>query len=735
MQIRRRRDVNRYKLSEEEPLNYFDKNIISSKRNNESRMLLYCYKIINVDRLCTYIILLSLGMLLLHRLDELDSHIPHVSGSTMEESLNGRPLAVQMDNDTTIHYFEQLKQTNSKNNEFQDYDETSLCEEWSYYSFQCEKDPEYMWKRCKNTCKEYYEFLVFANKKQTISLEDVLGDENCERLLAEVNNACKSDHIFMMQECRKSCIESYDETWLLDDKPELQNKNMGDEIERHSEEQFDEIEKSDIIDTEAYYQEVKETVEDVNHVEIENAASAEIEDHDGEKEKSLQEGDHHEIENSTSTKTEDHDRENEKILQEEYYHESEAPTNAQNHNKEKGYYDYDEHSIEEDIYEDVDVDDFITYSDDVLKAYFAFDDDSVRHPQCRRTASHRHHKPSCNMFHELPLVDSGYFYLSSGSYRDAFYSTNQQDDSVLKLGSFKYQNYNDELMEMIRVDAMVIDFMSNSDRIVQIYGHCGTSVSVPYINGPSSYILENSDLKIDPTTKLKIALRMAKSIAELHGWMDGPIVHGDIQFVQWLLDENGDVILSDFNRAEKLLWDDERQQFCKFYTGGGVGNVRSPEEFKSELLNEKIDVYSFGLVLYTLLTSKEPYWSDGLSDEQLKEEVINGVTPIVDKSIRDNSFAENAIASVMDKCLEMDSDLRIDIFGVVSLLDAALLTIGSNVNFDLKDFIQYKQDHFEQYENETTADYYDYSDEEESKEEINSQSTTSIYEELRRRQL
>lgn len=87
---------------------------------------------------------------------------------------------------------------------------------------------------------------------------------------------------------------------------------------------------------------------------------------------------------------------------------------------------------------------------------------------------------------------------------------------------------------------------------------------------------------------------MAEAIADLHGFKDGVIVHGDIQLSQYLFSRDGQLKLNDFNRAEVLLWDTKKRDYCRYRVGLSYGNLRSPEEDEGEPLNEQIDVFSLG---------------------------------------------------------------------------------------------------------------------------------------------
>lgn len=79
---------------------------------------------------------------------------------------------------------------------------------------------------------------------------------------------------------------------------------------------------------------------------------------------------------------------------------------------------------------------------------------------------------------------------------------------------------------------------------------------------------------ITSAKKLELALEMAASIADLHGFSGGVIVHSDIQLRQWLQQSppDGKLILGDFNLAQ-VSWDDEKESYCKFKRGRGLGNV------------------------------------------------------------------------------------------------------------------------------------------------------------------
>ena len=58
----------------------------------------------------------------------------------------------------------------------------------------------------------------------------------------------------------------------------------------------------------------------------------------------------------------------------------------------------------------------------------------------------------------------------------SFETAGMDDSFVLKVLHIQHE-FDHELFEMVRTDALVMERLSSSPRIVDIYGHCGTSVA------------------------------------------------------------------------------------------------------------------------------------------------------------------------------------------------------------------------------------------------------------------
>ena len=66
---------------------------------------------------------------------------------------------------------------------------------------------------------------------------------------------------------------------------------------------------------------------------------------------------------------------------------------------------------------------------------------------------------------------------------------------------------------------------------------------------------------------------MAESLAVLHSYVGGLIVHDDVQLCQWLRTRDGRLVLGDFNRAQIMDWNEEKGEYCLYNNGYAFGNV------------------------------------------------------------------------------------------------------------------------------------------------------------------
>ncbi|KAD5317717.1 hypothetical protein R6Q59_033047 [Mikania micrantha] len=121
---------------------------------------------------------------------------------------------------------------------------------------------------------------------------------------------------------------------------------------------------------------------------------------------------------------------------------------------------------------------------------------------------------------------------------------------------------------------------------------------------PSSRGLNSSvrHVVLDWPKRLQIALGAAQGLCYMHHYCSPGIIHRDIKSSNILLDSEFNAKIADFGLARILANGSELTTMSTF--AGSFGYM-APEYAHTTKVNEKIDVYSFGVILLELTTGKE----------------------------------------------------------------------------------------------------------------------------------
>lgn len=121
----------------------------------------------------------------------------------------------------------------------------------------------------------------------------------------------------------------------------------------------------------------------------------------------------------------------------------------------------------------------------------------------------------------------------------------------------------------------------------------------------------------------KMILDSARGLKYLHdqGW-----VHRDIKPDNFLVNDDGEVKLIDFALAMRL-----RTGFSRLFGGRtkvqGTRSYMAPEQIRGKGLDVGTDIYSFGCMLYELLSGKLPF--TGVSPEELLRKHLYAPIPVL----------------------------------------------------------------------------------------------------------
>ncbi|KAL0461064.1 UNVERIFIED_CONTAM: MDIS1-interacting receptor like kinase [Sesamum latifolium] len=148
--------------------------------------------------------------------------------------------------------------------------------------------------------------------------------------------------------------------------------------------------------------------------------------------------------------------------------------------------------------------------------------------------------------------------------------------------------------------------------------------------GDALHCKQAGRLLVDWVSRYNIALGVAQGLAYLHHDCHPPIIHRDVKSNNILLDENLEARVADFGLAKLMLKKNETVSMV----AGSYGYI-APEYGYTMKVDEKSDIYSYGVVLMELLTGKRPL------EPEFGESV--DIVEWIRKKMRDNKPLEEAL--------------------------------------------------------------------------------------------
>ncbi|XP_073031672.1 uncharacterized protein [Primulina eburnea] len=112
---------------------------------------------------------------------------------------------------------------------------------------------------------------------------------------------------------------------------------------------------------------------------------------------------------------------------------------------------------------------------------------------------------------------------------------------------------------------------------------------------------------LDWPKRLHIAIGAAQGLFYMHHSCSPPIIHRDVKSSNILLDSEFNAKIADFGLARTLIKNSEPNTMSA--VAGSIGYI-APEYPQTRRVNEKIDVFSFGVILLELVSGREAHSGD-----------------------------------------------------------------------------------------------------------------------------
>ncbi|XP_074292300.1 receptor-like cytosolic serine/threonine-protein kinase RBK2 [Silene latifolia] len=188
-------------------------------------------------------------------------------------------------------------------------------------------------------------------------------------------------------------------------------------------------------------------------------------------------------------------------------------------------------------------------------------------------------------------------------------------------------------------------------------------------NGSLESVLRGSREKLQWDIRQKIAVGSAEGLYYLHEGCQRRIIHRDIKSANVLLTEDFEPQISDFGLAKWLPDQWTHLTVAKFE---GTFGYLPPEFFMHGIVDEKTDVFAFGVLLLELITGRLALdntqkslvmWAKPLLDK-------NDIKKLIDPTLGDSYNAEqmNVMAMTANMCIHQCSMERPQMKEVVDIL-------------------------------------------------------------------
>ncbi|KAK2453353.1 kinase with adenine nucleotide alpha hydrolase domain-containing protein [Trifolium repens] len=228
---------------------------------------------------------------------------------------------------------------------------------------------------------------------------------------------------------------------------------------------------------------------------------------------------------------------------------------------------------------------------------------------------HEKYSSTCRLFNYQELVSATSNFLpenligkggSSEVYRGCLPDGKELAVKILKPSDDVLKEY---VLEIEIITALnhkniisLIGFCFEDDNLLLVYDFLSRGSLEQNLHGN-----KKNPIEFGWTERYKVAMGVAEALEYLHNNGNQPVIHRDVKSSNVLLSEDFEPQLSDFGLAK---WASTSSSYITCTDVSGTFGYLAPEYFMYGKVNDKIDVYAFGVVLLELLSGRKPISGD-----------------------------------------------------------------------------------------------------------------------------
>ena len=188
---------------------------------------------------------------------------------------------------------------------------------------------------------------------------------------------------------------------------------------------------------------------------------------------------------------------------------------------------------------------------------------------------------NCDNIHEVKVGKL----LGAGALRQVYEGEWHGKKVALKMVKHNTKNH----VQKITQAAAVLFQLRESSNIVKMIGWCDTTIILEKATGTLDEIIKEQKISVERA--LEMSFDIMKGLQQLHALPGGPVVHNDLKKTQFLVNERGNLLLSDLDKMRYSGYSDTNKK-CYYY-------------WKDSPLDEQNDIKIVATILQTLSQKSE----------------------------------------------------------------------------------------------------------------------------------